>query len=547
MAISSGIRRAILGLSCAAAMLSIGYRAFGTPPDEMQYETGPGASEPTGQAAGASDWWAPGGDYRLTGQVDFPNDFGTVGVLNHGSDVSTRGHPFFTPIGRNGRACVSCHQPSAGMSITPALLRKRWEATGGRDPVFAAIDGSNCPSLPQRSRASHSLLLDHGLIRIGLAWPPRSPNGTAIRPEFDIEVVSDPTGCNLDSQYGINSANPTVSVFRRPRLPANLRYSASVLGRWDVKLGRVLPRDPVTGKFLNNNILADNRQNSLEGQATEAALSHLQAKGPPSAAVIGQIVQFERQLYVAQSSDKVGGWLNTGGASAGPRALATGKAGVLGVYPGRPPFPELEGWKTASALAGLKGTFIFPRPAPAAVRPDQERETRSQREFRDSVARGYEIYAYRAFVIDDVSRLNSVGLGNPMKLSCINCHNMQRTGMDNAPGYMDIGTANIARQAIATPYLPLFRITCHQDAPPHPYLGRVILTHDPGRALISGLCADVGAINMQQIRGLAARPPYFSNGLAATIADIVEFYDKRFNMKLDPQEKADLANVLRVL
>ena len=62
--------------------------------------------------------------------------------------------------------------------------------------------------------------------------------------------------------------------------------------------------------------------------------------------------------------------------------------------------------------------------------------------------------------------------------------------------------------------LPVFKLTCRSDAKPHPFLGRVIYSSDPGRALITGKCADIGAITMGQFRGLAARAPYFSNGSA---------------------------------
>jgi cytochrome c peroxidase len=93
----------------------------------------------------------------------------------------------------------------------------------------------------------------------------------------------------------------------------------------------------------------------------------------------------------------------------------------------------------------------------------------------------------------------------------------------------------------------VFKITCSRDANPHPYLGRVIFTTDPGRALISGKCADVGSIVMQQLRGLAARAPYFANGSAKTLRDVVDFYDRRFDMKLSSDEKEDLIAFLGVL
>jgi cytochrome c peroxidase len=95
--------------------------------------------------------------------------------------------------------------------------------------------------------------------------------------------------------------------------------------------------------------------------------------------------------------------------------------------------------------------------------------------------------------------------------------------------------------------LPVFKLTCSKDAPPHPFLGRVIYTTDPGRALISGRCADIGAIVMQQMRGLSARAPYFSNGAAKTLRELVDYYDRRFDAKYTEREKQDLVNFLSVL
>jgi hypothetical protein len=132
---------------------------------------------------------------------------------------------------------------------------------------------------------------------------------------------------------------------------------------------------------------------------------------------------------------------------------------------------------------------------------------------------------------------------------------MHMTGMDTANGWMDVGTTNHpwaleppeSPWAAERPALPLFRITCRADLPPHPFLGRTIYTQDPGRALISGKCEDVGTIVIQQFRGLAARPPYFSNGSAATLRELVDFYDRRFNIRLTEQERTDLVNFLGVL
>ena len=92
-----------------------------------------------------------------------------------------------------------------------------------------------------------------------------------------------------------------------------------------------------------------------------------------------------------------------------------------------------------------------------------------------------------------------------------------------------------------------WRGACKASVPPHPFLGRVIYTQDPGRALISGKCNDVGTIVMQQMRGLAARAPYFSNGSAANLREMVDFYDRRFNIGFTDRERDDLINFMSAL
>ena len=121
----------------------------------------------------ASRWWSPGDGRTLPAAVDYANGEGALGILNTAGAIDTKGHPFFEPIGTNGRACVTCHQPSDAMSLSAATVRERWKETGGKDPLFAAIDGKNCPDLPQDDPASHSLLIDRGLIRVFMPWPPR--------------------------------------------------------------------------------------------------------------------------------------------------------------------------------------------------------------------------------------------------------------------------------------------------------------------------------------------------------------------------------------
>jgi cytochrome c peroxidase len=65
--------------------------------------------------------------------------------------------------------------------------------------------------------------------------------------------------------------------------------------------------------------------------------------------------------------------------------------------------------------------------------------------------------------------------------------------------------------------------------------------------LITGQCADIGKVKGPILRGLAARAPYFHNGSAASLADVVDFYDKRFAIGFTKEEKADLVAFLSSL
>jgi hypothetical protein len=468
-------------------------------------------------------WYVAGQGGVLPALSESPNAFGKLGVLNAGGPIETKGHPFFEPMSANGRGCVTCHQPADGMSVSVESLRRRWAATGGKDPVFAMTDGANCPSLPPLERASHSLLLDRGLFRVALPWPAKG-----VKPEFDIEVVRDPTGCNTSNVYGLASAVPAISVFRRPRPAANLKYvvATTAVGMFIAKNGMPTALDPETGAPTSMNFMADARQPTLKTQAADAALTHGQAARPPSPEQMKRLIDFEMQVFSGQRRDRWNGRLVDASGypnAVGPENLAAGKTGVLGDNYTTPVFLFFDKWKRPEGDGG-----------------DQ------QAAFRASVARGSDVFFSRPFWISGAMHINTVGLGNPAKRTCATCHNMHMTGMDLSAGWMDLGTTNLP-WANESPELPLFKVTCHKDVPPHPFLGRVIYTQDPGRALISGKCNDVGTIVMQQFRGLAARAPYFSNGSAKSLREIVDFYDRRFNIRYSEQEKEDLVNFLSVL
>lgn len=470
-------------------------------------------------------WWRPGEGRVWPAQLNYENPLGSLRVLLKDGPLATKGHPFFEPLGSNGRACVTCHQPADAMSLSAETARSRWAATQGRDPLFAATDGSNCPDLPQADRASHSLLLDFGLIRIQRPWPPLDGAGRPITPDFSIEVLRDPTDCNGSRAYGLAATQPSISVYRRVRPAANLKYLVAVGFEYDPKQSLPLPRDPETGILLSGNLMADNRAITLNAQARDAALSHLEFAHRLSPQQLQQITAFELRVFTAQQRNSIGGNLDGGGAEGGPKLLADSTPGMLGSDNGRPVWSEFAAWEKAGADA-------------ATLTP-------AQREFRASVARGAHVFRDKTFLISDSAGINSpMGFGNPVRNSCVFCHNMSQMGNDVAPGQVDLGTTT-QPFADPAPHLPLFRVTCLKD--PHPHYGRTILTHDPGFALTTGRCADVGKITLQSMRGLAARAPYFSNGSAKDLRGVIDYYERRYNIGYTEQEKQDLVNLMGAL
>ena len=109
----------------------------------------------------------------LPAELQFDDDLGRLGIVNASGPVNTKGHPFFEPLGTNGRACVTCHQPAYAMTISD---RRRFARDGTplkerirclprwTDPIVRIFR--------RRRKSSHSLLLNRGLIRLAIPWPP---------------------------------------------------------------------------------------------------------------------------------------------------------------------------------------------------------------------------------------------------------------------------------------------------------------------------------------------------------------------------------------
>ncbi|MFT4089325.1 MAG: hypothetical protein QM645_01240 [Asticcacaulis sp.] len=471
-------------------------------------------------ALSARPWWAPGDGRLFKAQEDYVHADGVLRTILEGGDIDTKGHAFFEPMGKDGRACVTCHQPADGMGLSVESIKAQWTATKGKDPLFAAYDGSNCLTLPQGIEASHSLLLEHGLIRIQRPWPPKD-----VAPDFDIEVVRDPYGCNTGKTFGLTASTPTVSVYRRPRPVANMKFLLAMGFAYDPKDGMPLRVDPETGRQATGNLMADARHPSLKAQLLDAGDTHLQMFEAFTPAQQAQIIDFENRIFTAQIKGPGGVDLDQGGAIGGPKALMETQAGLLGGST-RPVWSEFQAWENMSASEKAS----LPKDVVA---------------YRESVARGARVFREKTFIIYDSAGINSpVGFGNPVRNSCVFCHNMAGMGNDVAPGQVDLGTTTQPFSDPA-PHLPLFRITC--KGPPHPHYGRVILTSDPGYGLTSGKCADVGKITLQSLRGLSTRAPYFVNGTAKDLRGVIDYYERRYNIGYTEQEKVDLINLMKAL
>lgn len=102
---------------------------------------------------------------------------------------------------------------------------------------------------------------------------------------------------------------------------------------------------------------------------------------------------------------------------------------------------------------------------------------------------------------------------------------------------MNIGVADASRR---TSDLPLVTVICNAT-------GVVTQVTDLGRAMVTGKCADIGKFKGPILRGLAARAPYFHNGSAASLDDVLDFYNSRFNLNLSQRQREDLIAFLKTL
>lgn len=301
--------------------------------------------------------------------------------------------------------------------------------------------------------------------------------------EFTLTSVNDPYACTT------NPATGTDPVTGGPMLSVYRRPLPSTNLQF-------IPGLPST--IIPSAIMWDGREPSLESQAIDATLGHAQAVTAPTKSQLGQIVRFEKGIFTAQVWDNAAGFLTAAKATGGPVALSKWTIGTS-----TPDFNLYLPWL-------------------------------SQTQARLSIARGEDLFN------------GKVPAGRPPTL-CAGCHNNSNVGNHSTgPFFSNLGIAGaganppLGLDTLDVSELPVFTFTCTATQ-------QTFSVTDPGVALITGKCADIGKFKVPGLRGLASRAPYFHNGSAATLADVVNFYDIRFNLNFTSQDKVDLVNFMKTL
>jgi hypothetical protein len=238
-------------------------------------------------------------------------------------------------------------------------------------------------------------------------------------------------------------------------------------------------------------------------------------------------------VFTAQIFDDTGQFLFSNGANGGPISLSQQVAKFfLGVND--PLGQNPTGAAFSAEVFDLYGNWGTLR----GHSPKSER--------RQAIARGEALFNSTNINITGVAGLNDALNQPSISGFCGTCHDTPNVGNHSVKAPLNIGVANAGTDsppALDITGLPVFTIWCTSG----PSAGQMFEVTDPGRALITGKCADIGKLKGPILRGLAARAPYFHNGSAATLADVVEFYNQRFDIGFTDQQKADLVAFLSAL
>jgi cytochrome c peroxidase len=231
------------------------------------------------------------------------------------------------------------------------------------------------------------------------------------------------------------------------------------------------------------------------GLTSQAAgnITGAQQGTPATPETIEAIVAFEQGLRFAQQSVFGVGSLTACGATGGPENLSN-QVQVAGRF-------------------NLYDAWIALAPGSCTTRPADEK--------RAQIARGQELF-------------NAV---NANGRSCNGCHSAQNNGSNFNGTLFDIGAS---RPEFRQPGMPLYTVRNKTTF-------EVRQTTDPGRALKSGRWADMDRFKVPSLRGLSARAPYFHNGTAATLNDVILHYQQALGFVFTAEQREALVAFLQSL
>jgi cytochrome c peroxidase len=508
-----------------------------------------------------------------SGAQSFPQPGGTLRTIAANGDID-RHNGFFTPLGRQfATTCEHCHFASDGWSVSAEHIRQLFNSTQGKHPIFAAPSANDFrAALALRANASladrqaaFSLLLDKGDVLVRRNFDPATA-------DFEIVAVVDPSlpaalrTTAIDEQGRIvapgtagstrampgaaylqytardNEGRPQIWVHRRPLPTTNFTFLTTVA--WDGQDTRQ-GANPAA-RSVRDGVL-DVTRATIRGRETgpslKAADGHTYSDAELTT-LAGQITDFTFSTITAEETLPDGTSLAANGAAGGAANLAKQKF-YFGIN------DPLQGDLTVSD-AGKVTLNNAPFNPVVFTLFDAWFEDRD--ETRSAIERGQALFSAQRLAIHDVGGLNgatitlpdgstTTGPAGAFRGSCSTCHDAPNVGNHSTRLPINIGVSDKAPERLGRERvsgLPLFILKRKSD-------GAIAQTTDPGRAIISGRFVHIGQFKGPILHGMTARPPFFHNGAAATLEDVVEFYNARFRANFTPQEKADLAAFLRAL
>jgi cytochrome c peroxidase len=260
--------------------------------------------------------------------------------------------------------------------------------------------------------------------------------------------------------------------------------SLSRLVHWRRPLPTInFPLGNATVNWDGGNSVGTDQRAGLLNQAARNITGGQQ--GPPAPPdVLDDIVDFETSLFTAQVIMHGVGRLDSDGARGGPEAMAT-----MTRVSGR--FDLFDAW------------------------------TNHENPRRAQIARGQELF-------------NNVNAGGGR---CSACHDSANDGSNTRHLLFDVGAASATAR---TPDLPLYTFRNRTT-------GAIRQLTDAGRGNITGLWNDLGRFKTPTIRGLSSRAPYFHNGIAATLEEVVRHYETHLDFVFTDEERAALVAFLSAL